>query len=75
MPRLGLKVPELMRKAADILASKPAMQIRYLDAMQEHEVSGIKGHFMPSAQEIEHGWAMVNLLESLHLESKEDPGE
>lgn len=27
---------KLMRKAADILASKPAMQIRYLDAMQKY---------------------------------------
>lgn len=45
---------KLMRKAADILASKPAMQIRYLDAMQNMaKSSGSRVIFMPSAQEIE----------------------
>lgn len=45
---------KLMRKAADILASKPAMQIRYLDAMQNMAKSpGTRVIFMPSAQEIE----------------------
>lgn len=45
---------KLMRKAADILASKPAMQIRYLDAMQNMAKSpGSRVIFMPSAQEIE----------------------
>lgn len=45
---------KLMRKAADILASKPAMQIRYLDAMQNMaKSSGSRVIFMPSAGEIE----------------------
>jgi erythrocyte band 7 integral membrane protein len=39
-----------MRQAADILASKPAMQIRYLEAMQAMAKSGnSKVIFMPSA--------------------------
>ena len=43
-----------MRKAADILASKPAMQIRYLDALQNMAKSpGTRVIFMPSAQEVE----------------------
>lgn len=45
---------KLMRKAADILASKPAMQIRYLEAMQNMAASsGSRVIFMPSSQEIE----------------------
>ncbi|ODV62598.1 slipin family protein ASCRUDRAFT_74949 [Ascoidea rubescens DSM 1968] len=41
---------KLMRKAADILASKPAMQIRYLDAMQNMAKSAnSKVIFMPGA--------------------------
>lgn len=45
---------KLMRKAADILASKPAMQIRYLDALQNMaKSSGSRVIFMPSAQEVE----------------------
>ncbi|OLL24016.1 Nucleolar protein 58 [Neolecta irregularis DAH-3] len=40
---------KLMRQAADILASKPAMQIRYLEAMQAMaKSSGSKVIFMPS---------------------------
>lgn len=42
-----------MRQAADILASKPAMQIRYLEAMQAMAKSGnSKVIFMPSASGI-----------------------
>ncbi|GME73901.1 unnamed protein product [Ambrosiozyma monospora] len=45
---------KLMRKAADILASKPAMQIRYLDAMQNMARTGnTKVIFMPSQSAIE----------------------
>ncbi|ANZ76211.1 BA75_02287T0 [Komagataella pastoris] len=45
---------KLMRKAADILASKPAMQIRYLDAMQQMAKSAnSKVIFMPGSGEIE----------------------
>lgn len=45
---------KLMRKAADILASKPAMQIRYLDALQNMAKSpGTRVIFMPSSQEVE----------------------
>lgn len=45
---------KLMRKAADILESKAAMQIRYLDAMQNMaKQSNSKVIFMPSASAIE----------------------
>lgn len=45
---------KLMRKAADILASKPAMQIRYLDALQNMAKSGsTKVIFMPSSHDVE----------------------
>uniref|UniRef100_A0A060T3N7 ARAD1C35222p n=1 Tax=Blastobotrys adeninivorans TaxID=409370 RepID=A0A060T3N7_BLAAD len=45
---------KLMRKAADILASKPAMQIRYLEAMQSMaRSSNAKVIFMPSQNSIE----------------------
>ncbi|RLV91581.1 hypothetical protein JA1_003768 [Spathaspora sp. JA1] len=45
---------KLMRKAADILASKPAMQIRYLEALQNMAKSpGTRVIFMPSSQEVE----------------------
>ncbi|KAG7191915.1 uncharacterized protein KQ657_002704 [Scheffersomyces spartinae] len=45
---------KLMRKAADILASKPAMQIRYLEAMQAMaKSSNSKVIFMPSSGEVE----------------------
>ncbi|CEP24069.1 STM1 [Cyberlindnera jadinii] len=45
---------KLMRQAADILASKPAMQIRYLDAMQNMaRSSGSKVIFMPSSGDVE----------------------
>ena len=52
--RAEVESAKLMRKAADILASKPAMQIRYLDAMQAMaKSSASKVIFMPSAQEID----------------------
>lgn len=45
---------KLMRQAADILASKPAMQIRYLDAMQNMAKSAnSKVIFMPSSGELD----------------------
>ncbi|VVT49607.1 uncharacterized protein SAPINGB_P002353 [Magnusiomyces paraingens] len=45
---------KLMRKAADILESRAAMQIRYLDAMQNMaKQSSSKVIFMPSARSIE----------------------
>lgn len=45
---------KLMRKASDILASKAAMQIRYLEALQSiAKTSNCKTIFMPSSQEIE----------------------
>ncbi|CDR41854.1 CYFA0S08e00826g1_1 [Cyberlindnera fabianii] len=44
---------KLMRQAADILASKPAMQIRYLDAMQSMAKSAnSKVIFMPSSDQL-----------------------
>lgn len=40
-----------MRQAADILSSAPAMQIRYLEAMQAMaKTAGSKVIFMPGAQ-------------------------
>lgn len=52
--RAEVESAKLMRKAADILASKAAMQIRYLDAMQTMSKSaGSKVIFMPSAGAIE----------------------
>ncbi|CAI5756679.1 unnamed protein product [Candida verbasci] len=45
---------KLMRKAADILASPAAMQIRYLDALQGMAKNpGTRVIFMPSAHEVE----------------------
>jgi erythrocyte band 7 integral membrane protein len=45
-----------MRQAADILSSKPAMQIRYLEAMQAMAKSaGSKVIFMPSASGLVQG--------------------
>lgn len=45
---------KLMRQAADILASKAAMQIRYLDAMQNMaRSSGAKVIFMPSSGDVD----------------------
>jgi len=52
---------KLMRQAADILASKPAMQIRYLDAMQNMAKSAnSKVIFMPSSGELDKA-ASLNL--------------
>lgn len=45
---------KLMRRAADILASKPAMQIRYLEAMQQMaRTSNSKVIFMPGQQALD----------------------
>ncbi|KAG7847000.1 hypothetical protein KL941_002793 [Ogataea angusta] len=52
--RAEVESAKLMRKAADVLASKAAMQIRYLDAMQKMaESSNAKVIFMPSQNAIE----------------------
>lgn len=52
--RAEVELAKLMRKAADILASKPAMQIRYLDALQAvAKNAGLRVIFMPSSQEVE----------------------
>ncbi|CDK28143.1 unnamed protein product [Kuraishia capsulata CBS 1993] len=52
--RAEVESAKLMRKAADILASKPAMQIRYLDAMQSMAKNAhSKVIFMPSSGEID----------------------
>ncbi|ODQ63255.1 hypothetical protein NADFUDRAFT_29090 [Nadsonia fulvescens var. elongata DSM 6958] len=49
MARSEVESAKLMRKAADILESKAAMQIRYLDAMQAMaKTSGSKVIFMPA---------------------------
>ena len=48
--RAEVESAKLMRQAADILASKAAMQIRYLEAMQAMaKSSNSKVIFMPSA--------------------------
>lgn len=66
---------KLMRKAADILASKPAMQIRYLDAMQNMAKSpGTRVIFMPSAQEIER-MATSNVAENYGPKSTKDEAD
>ncbi len=58
--RAEVESAKLMRKAADILASKAAMQIRYLDAMQAMaKTAGSKVIFMPSAN------AMDNIAEQV----------
>lgn len=52
--RAEVESAKLMRKAADILESKAAMQIRYLDAMQNMAKQGqTKVIFMPSSKTIE----------------------
>lgn len=51
--RAEVESAKLMRQAADILSSAPAMQIRYLEAMQSMaKTSGSKVIFMPSAPNI-----------------------
>lgn len=48
--RAEVESAKLMRQAADILSSAPAMQIRYLEAMQQMaKSSNSKVIFMPSA--------------------------
>lgn len=52
--RAEVESAKLMRRAADILASKAAMQIRYLEAMQQMaRTSNSKVIFMPSANALE----------------------
>lgn len=52
--RAEVESAKLMRKAADILESKAAMQIRYLEAMQNMaKTANSKVVFMPSASAIE----------------------
>lgn len=52
--RAEVESAKLMRRAADILASKAAMQIRYLEAMQAMaRSSNSKVIFMPSASALE----------------------
>lgn len=49
-----LESSKIIRKASDILASKAAMQIRYLDTMQAvSKNAGTKVIFMPSADQVE----------------------
>ncbi|KAJ6115630.1 hypothetical protein N7523_006047 [Penicillium sp. IBT 18751x] len=51
--RAEVESAKLMRQAADILSSAPAMQIRYLEAMQAMaKTSGAKVIFMPSAPNV-----------------------
>ncbi|KAF5101908.1 hypothetical protein D0Z00_000563 [Geotrichum galactomycetum] len=52
--RAEVESAKLMRRAADILASKAAMQIRYLEAMQQMaRQANSKVIFMPSANALE----------------------
>lgn len=63
---------KLMRKAADILASKAAMQIRYLDAMQQMaKTANSKVIFTPTQDAFEH---MTNKFEGTAVENYEEPG-
>ena len=58
-----------MRQAADILASKAAMQIRYLEAMQSMAKSaGSKVIFMPSA-------SGLNSMSAKFGDNQDDVGE
>ncbi|CAN6659479.1 hypothetical protein TRVA0_031S01354 [Trichomonascus vanleenenianus] len=59
--RAEVESAKLMRKAADILASKAAMQIRYLEAMQQMaKSSNSKVIFMPSQGALENLAGEVN---------------
>lgn len=63
--RAEVESAKLMRRAADILASKAAMQIRYLEAMQQMaRQANSKVIFMPSA----------NALESIAAQNGESSG-
>lgn len=65
---------KLMRKAADILESKAAMQIRYLDAMQNMaKYSNSKVIFMPSANALENLASQAS--NKNYINSKGDKGK
>lgn len=65
---------KLMRKAADILESKAAMQIRYLDAMQNMaRSSNSKVIFMPSANALENLASQAS--NKNYINSKDDKGK
>ena len=52
LPALQVESAKLMRQAADILSSAPAMQIRYLEAMQAMAKSAnSKVIFLPAANQ------------------------
>ena len=59
--RAEVESAKLMRQAADILSSAPAMQIRYLEAMQAMAKSAnSKVIFLPSANSVGSSMAMAN---------------
>jgi hypothetical protein len=62
-----------MRQAADILSSAPAMQIRYLEAMQAMaKTAGSKVIFLPAANQTMPGSASFNAaLASSHEQEGE----
>lgn len=67
---------KLMRQAADILASKPAMQIRYLDAMQNMAKSAnSKVIFMPSSGELDRNASNVTTENGEHSDQIEEVDE
>lgn len=67
---------KLMRQAADILASKAAMQIRYLDAMQNMAKSaGSKVIFMPSSGDVEKAASDVSGEKGFESSSKKQSAQ
>ena len=61
MSDLQVEAAKLMRQAADILSSAPAMQIRYLEAMQAMAKSAnSKVIFLPAANQTMPGTAAFN---------------
>lgn len=59
--RAEVESAKLMRQAADILSSAPAMQIRYLEAMQAMaKTANSKVIFLPSASTVGSSMAMAN---------------
>lgn len=63
--RAEVESAKLMRQAADILSSAPAMQIRYLEAMQAMaKTANSKVIFLPAANQTIPNEAMLNAVQS-----------
>ncbi|KAK4943896.1 hypothetical protein LTR10_016612 [Elasticomyces elasticus] len=65
--RAEVESAKLMRQAADILSSAPAMQIRYLEAMQAMaKTANSKVIFLPAANQTIPNEAMLHAVQSNH---------